>query len=539
MRKSGAILLPAALLLVLPSSSNAFAQSKPATPAAKGASVPAGLVLKTYHGEYEGGRATYTYYLDEDGQRVRHGHFELVKKVSVFVDSRYTIVVPDRERRTAGTYAHGQRTGRWTVTETTYARFGGRATDIENRTVTTETYAHGQLDGPATYADVPWRAGKPGIPTISASAWRRTRPEIRTLAVRRQSSFRRDEEAESAGRDTTLHVTEYAAGPFRYDTEPDASDPARRPQTVRGYFDANGYCDSTWTLRYYKGGSEGRANMYGRVFTAVERAGGWMTTILTFDHGVLRRERTTQASTGALISKFALPASQPYDSVSRLVLLGSPAHLYGWSIGSDHPDEPDWHSPIPETEDASGAFFREAAKLLGPPLLLDVSFRLAPTAADSALLHQSETVLATAHAQWLGLRSSGAIARPAADTTGAAFRELYLHLYDLLAVRQVGVADDESDDEPEDNSRAFRGLSSSSDTDGRDVTNPYPWLRALVGNQEAGEEEPPAADEADTVSAAALVAHLQKIERSLAQVQARLSAGPLPAAPAESPAVTP
>ena len=154
------------------------------------------------------------------------------------------------------------------------------------------------------------------------------------------------------------------------------------------------------------------------------------------------------------------------------------------------------------------------------------------------MLHQAETVLATAHAQWLGLRGSGTTARPATDTTGAAFRELYLQLYDLLAVRQVGAANNKSDDELEDNPLVFKEQGGSDNAAGRNATNPYPWLRALMGSPEE-EGEPADADEADTTSEAALLAHLQKIKRGLAQVQARLSMAPSLAAPIESAATTP
>ena len=51
-------LLVALLLLTAPA---AHAQTKPAT--------PAGPALKTYQGEYEGGRATYTYYQRRRCQR--------------------------------------------------------------------------------------------------------------------------------------------------------------------------------------------------------------------------------------------------------------------------------------------------------------------------------------------------------------------------------------------------------------------------------------------------------------------------------------
>ena len=255
------------LLLAAPA---ARAQTRPAS--------PAGPALKTYQGEYEGGRATYTYYLDADDRRVRHGSFEHIRleKGHSLILNWQVISTDYTETRETGTYVDGDSTGRWTITVTEYSLPGNRRarlpTDLTRRQTTTRTYANGDINGPATYADVPWKGGKPGTPTISASARRITRLELRTLAVRRKYRVR-GEEDESAGRNTTLFVTEYAAGPFRYDAAPALSDPAHRPQPVRGYFDADGYCDSTWTLRYFKGGSEGNTNLYGREWSAVQRAG--------------------------------------------------------------------------------------------------------------------------------------------------------------------------------------------------------------------------------------------------------------------------
>lgn len=514
MKNPATICLLAALLLVLSGGFRAFAQSKSA--AAKPAPASAGPALSTYQGEYEGGRATYTYYLDEEGQRVRHGRFEHVRleKGHSLILNWQVISTDYVETRGTGTYADGDSTGRWTTTVTEYSLPGNRharlPADLTRRQTTTRTYVGGDINGPATYADVPWRGGKPGTPTTFASAGRRTRSETRTLAVRRPYRLRGEEE-ESAGRDTTRRVTEYAAGPFRYDAAPDASDPAHRLQTARGYFDANGYCDSTWTLRYFKGSSEGRTDMYGNVFTAVQRAGGWMTTTLTFANGVLRRERTTQASTGALISRFDLPASALADSVSRLVLLGSPAHLYGWSVPANHPDEPDWQSPIAENEDASGYFFREAARLLGPPLLLDVSIALAPTAADSALLRLAHAVHRAARTQWPDstLTEADAARLPAAFGDNPSVTLLSTEQWRLLAT-------DEADEQP-GNTTAYLKSSYEHDWSSASEEHPHPWLEQLMRSNPHG----PVA-EAPELERRYLL-HMAKIRLRTRQLQARLA----------------
>lgn len=507
-----------------------------AAPPAHAQTKPTGPALRTYQGEYEGGRATYTYYLDEEGQRVRHGSFEHVRlKNEMPLILNWQVISTDYvETRETGTYADGDSTGRWTTTVTEYSLPGNRharlPTDLTRRRTTTRTYVEDGINGPATYADVPWRGGKPGTPTTFASAQRRTRLESRTLAVRRPYRLR-GEEDESAGRDTVLRATEYVAGPFRYDAAPAASDPApaasdpaHRLQTARGYFDANGYCDSTWTLRYFKGSSEGRTDMYGNVFTAVQRAGGWMTTTLTFANGVLRRERTTQASTGALISRFDLPASPLADSVSRLVLLGSPAHLYGWSVPANHPEEPDWQSPIAENEDASGYFFREAARLLGPPLLLDVSIALAPTAADSALLRLAQAVHRAARTQWPDstLTEADAAHLPAAFTDHSSITLLSTEQWRLLAT-------DEADEQP-GNTTAYLNSSYEHDWSSASEEHPHPWLEQLMRSNPHG----PVA-EAPELERRYLL-HMAKIRLRTRQLQARLAQA---AAPAAAPASVP
>lgn len=395
-------LLLAALLLVLPGRHCAQAQTKPAA--------PAGPALKTYQGEYEGGRATYTYYLDAAGQRVRHGGFESVRleKGHSLILNWQVISTDYTEYRETGTYADGNATGRWTTTVTEYSRPGNRRTvlpaDYTRRQTTTTTYVKGDINGPATYADVPWRGGKPGAPTASASARRVTRPERTTLSIAPRSLFdpsiddepprtEREKQGLSAEVDTTVEVTEYAAGPYRYTGEADASDPAHRPQTARGFFDAAGFCDSTWTLHYWKGGNENDNA------TPRQQASGWVTSVLRFDHGALLRERTAQESTGETIGEFALPPSAARDTASRLVLLRQPVHFHVWANAENHPDEPEWHSPIADGDDLT-FFLHEATRPLGAPKLATVYLRLAPTAADSALLARARAVCSDVRRQW-------------------------------------------------------------------------------------------------------------------------------------------
>ena len=58
----------------------------------------AGQTLKTYNGPYRSGNLTYTYYEDENGERVRHGKF-------IYTFSSSTV---------SGSYKNGLKNGRWT-----------------------------------------------------------------------------------------------------------------------------------------------------------------------------------------------------------------------------------------------------------------------------------------------------------------------------------------------------------------------------------------------------------------------------------------
>lgn len=508
-------LLAALLLLAAPA---ARAQTRPAA-------VLVGPALKTYQGEFEGSQATYTYYLGEDGRRVRHGNFVSVRreKVNALILSYQVISRDFVEHRETGTYTDGARTGRWTTTVTEYSVPGNRtavlATDLTRRQTTTLTCVAGTINGPATYADVPWRAGKPGAPTVSASARRITRPERTTRSTAPRSLFNQsidDEhprtEAEKMGLstevDTTVEVTEYAAGPYRYTGAPDASDPARRPQTARGHFDAAGFCDSIWTLHYFKGGSENADA------TPRQQAAGWVTAVLDFDHGALLRERTTQESTGEIIGEFAPPPSAARDTAVRLVLLREPVHFHIWANAQNHPDEPEWQSPIADGDDIT-FFLHEAIRPLGVPRLATIHLRLLPTAADSAVLQQARAVYSHVRRQWPDsvLTQRAITSLPPVFSDQSSIALLSAELRRLLSA-------DEMERLPSDNSTAYlrQYLTNYAYVEHRvSGQNLHPWLRSLT------EANPQLSLKTIAEWQRRYLAHLAKIRLCTRQLQARLA----------------
>lgn len=73
-----------------------------------------GQTLKTYSGVYEGGKATYTYYEDENGERVKHGKFSYsnVNKgigVGGGMSVSYATTIS-----ASGNYKDGLKDGKWT-----------------------------------------------------------------------------------------------------------------------------------------------------------------------------------------------------------------------------------------------------------------------------------------------------------------------------------------------------------------------------------------------------------------------------------------
>ena len=62
--------------------------------------------LKTFSGSFDDGKATYTYYLDEYGNKVKHGNFTYSESITI---ERATASV-----KISGFFSDGKRNGKWT-----------------------------------------------------------------------------------------------------------------------------------------------------------------------------------------------------------------------------------------------------------------------------------------------------------------------------------------------------------------------------------------------------------------------------------------
>lgn len=513
MRKTVPFLLVAAGLQL-----SAFGQS-PVSPAKSPAPAEATPPLKTYQGEYRGGQATYTYYLDQHGKRVRHGTFTSVRREEgdVLIIALRVISQAYTEHKETGSYAHGQKQGRWTTTTTEYSLPGNRksmlVTDINRQQISTVMYVGGKPVGAVSYADKPWKAGKPLAATTSASATRQMLAQQVTMVTPAPNLFDRDSPdldeleanpalGEASERDTTVLAEEYAAGPFRYTGPASDSDPAHRPETVRGFFDKAGYCDSTWQLTYWKTGSE-RDDA-----APSEQAGGWSTTTLRFSHGTLLEETTEQMSTGEAFGSEPLNLAV-LDSCSRLERILQPVHLYSKEVRDDGHRAPEWNTAL--SEEIVG-LLRTATWPLGAPRLANTYYRVAPTALDSAVLGQAETVLREAELQWRDSVLTGQQVRrvPSAVPANPSLAYLRTDLYRLLAAEET--------DRPEDSSTAplilyLRDWQAQRRSRSED---PTPWLRRLQ------EVQPLTTLEAAQKRQQQYVTHLNRIRQRTQQLQARL-----------------
>lgn len=84
-----------------------------------------GQTLKTYSGLYEGGNATYTYYEDENGERVNHGKFtynRTHKGVGVGVGMARGKISYTETQYASGNYKNGKKDGRWTYKDKTVGK---------------------------------------------------------------------------------------------------------------------------------------------------------------------------------------------------------------------------------------------------------------------------------------------------------------------------------------------------------------------------------------------------------------------------------
>lgn len=104
--------------------------------------VSIGQTLKTYSGLYKNGKATYTYYEDENGERVKHGKFTYNKVdkgigVGGGMNISYATTIS-----ASGNYKNGVKDGTWTYKNKTA---GGGITFADFSAVI--NYADGRMEG--------------------------------------------------------------------------------------------------------------------------------------------------------------------------------------------------------------------------------------------------------------------------------------------------------------------------------------------------------------------------------------------------------
>ena len=75
--------------------------------------VSVGQTLKTYSGLYEDGKATYTYYEDENGERVKHGKFTYNKTDKGLGVGGGMAVSYATTISASGNYKNGMKDGKW------------------------------------------------------------------------------------------------------------------------------------------------------------------------------------------------------------------------------------------------------------------------------------------------------------------------------------------------------------------------------------------------------------------------------------------
>lgn len=102
-----------------------------------------GQTLKTYSGLYEDGKATYTYYEDENGERVKHGTFSYNKGNKGIGVGGGMAVSYATTISASGNYKNGIKDGKWTYKNKTA---GGSITFADFSAVV--NYVDGRMDGP-------------------------------------------------------------------------------------------------------------------------------------------------------------------------------------------------------------------------------------------------------------------------------------------------------------------------------------------------------------------------------------------------------
>ena len=106
------------------------------------AHVSVGQTLKTYSGLYEGGKATYTYYEDENGERVKHGKFAYNKANEGIGVGGGMNIAYSTATSASGNYKNGIKDGKWTYKDKTA---GGGVTFADFSVVI--NYVNGRMEG--------------------------------------------------------------------------------------------------------------------------------------------------------------------------------------------------------------------------------------------------------------------------------------------------------------------------------------------------------------------------------------------------------
>lgn len=102
-----------------------------------------GQTLKTYSGLYEDGKATYTYYEDENGERVKHGKFTYNKTDKGIGVGGGMAVSYATTISASGSYKNSMKDGKWTYKNKTA---GGSITFANFSAVV--NYVDGRMEGP-------------------------------------------------------------------------------------------------------------------------------------------------------------------------------------------------------------------------------------------------------------------------------------------------------------------------------------------------------------------------------------------------------
>lgn len=108
-----------------------------------------GQTLKTYSGLYEDGKATYTYYEDENGERVKHGKFTYSKADKGLGVGGGMAVSYATTMSASGNYKNGMKDGKWTYKNKTAGgsiTFADFSADIN--------YVDGRMEGTLSNAGV-------------------------------------------------------------------------------------------------------------------------------------------------------------------------------------------------------------------------------------------------------------------------------------------------------------------------------------------------------------------------------------------------